>query len=171
MAAGAGGPGGGQDPAGQGAGQGQPSEEELRARLEEELRKVTVRDVLLQTVVSLVNLSGQRLGLTPDMRDLRDLDQARLGIEAVRALLPLVEQENPEQVRPVRDALAQLQMAYAQEAGAAGQPPSGEPTGEPEAERGRGPAEGAAEPPGQAPAPGQARRSSGRLWVPPGSVS
>ena len=38
------------------------SEEELRAQLEEELRRITVRDVLLQTVVSLVNLGGQRLG-------------------------------------------------------------------------------------------------------------
>ena len=50
----------------------QPSEEELRAQLEEELRRITVRDVLLQTIVSLVNLGGQRLGLAPGAEDMRD---------------------------------------------------------------------------------------------------
>ena len=41
----------------------QPSEEELRAALEEQMKKITVEDVLLQTVVTLVNLAGRRLGL------------------------------------------------------------------------------------------------------------
>ena len=48
---------------------------------------------------------------------MRDLEQVRLAIEAVRALLPLLEQEDAEQMRPVRDALAQLQLAYARELG------------------------------------------------------
>ena len=94
------------------------SEEEMRARLEEELRRITVPDVLLQTIVSLVNLGGQRLGLTPDTEDMRDLEQARLAIEGVRALLPILEELDAEQMRPVRDALSQLQMAYAQLAAA-----------------------------------------------------
>jgi hypothetical protein len=84
----------------------QPSEEELRARLEEELRRITVRDVLLQTIVSLINLGGQRLGMGEGGGEMRDLEQVRLAIEGVRALLPLVEEENPEQVKPVRDALS-----------------------------------------------------------------
>lgn len=127
----------------------QPSEEELRAQLEEELRRITVRDVLLQTVVSLVNLGGQRLGLAPGAEDMRDLDQARLAIEGVRALLPLVEQQDAEQVRPVRDALSQLQLAYAQIAGEAGGAPP-EPG------------------PGEQPPP-QPERPGGGLWTPPGS--
>jgi hypothetical protein len=136
----------------------QISEEELRARLEEELKRITVRDVLLQTVVSLVNLAGQRLGLVEGSRELRDLDQVRMAIEAVRALMPLLEEENPEQVGPIRDALAQLQMAYAREAGA---PPGGEPGGE------SGPGGGAERPPPAGPRPG----APGGLWVPPGSGS
>ena len=108
------------------------NEDELRARLEEELRRITVPDVLLQTVVSLVNLGGQRLGITPDTEDMRDLEQARLAIEGVRALLPILEELDAEQMRPVRDALSQLQMAYAQLArgegsGPGGPPPGGEP--------------------------------------------
>jgi hypothetical protein len=90
----------------------QPTEEEVRAAVEEQLRKISVHDVLLQTVVTLVNLASRRLGLGGAEED-KDLQQARLAIEAVRALLPLL----PEQeVQPVRDALAQLQMAYAREA-------------------------------------------------------
>ena len=67
----------------------------MRARLEEELRRITVPDVLLQTIVSLVNLGGQRLGLTPDTEDMRDLEQARLAIEGVRALLPSWRSSTP----------------------------------------------------------------------------
>src|SRR5687768_5927549 len=143
----------------------QPSEEELRAQLEEELRRITVRDVLVQTVVSLVNLGGQRLGLAPGAEDLRDLDQARLAIEGVRALLPLVEEQDAEQVRPIRDALSQLQLAYAQlagtaaEAGGPGGAGGGTPDG-PEAPAPGGPLQ-------QRPSPGQPRGpGAGGLWVP-----
>jgi hypothetical protein len=128
----------------------QPSEEELRARLEEELRRITVRDVLLQTIVSLINLGGQRLGLGEGGGDMRDLDQVRLAIEGVRALLPLVEEENPEQMKPVRDALSQLQMVYAREAGGGAEPGGGE---------------------GPPPRPQPGRGEPGGLWVPPGSAT
>jgi hypothetical protein len=137
------------------------NEEELRARLEEELRRITVPDVLLQTVVSLVNLGGQRLGITPDTEDMRDLEQARLAIEGVRALLPILEELDAEQMRPVRDALSQLQMAYAQlargggEGGGPGEPPPG-------GESPPGPAPGSGEHPARDPA-------RGGLWVPPGT--
>jgi hypothetical protein len=138
----------------------QPSEEELRAQLEEELKRITVRDVLVQTVVSLVNLAGSRLGLGPGGEEVRDLAQVRMAIEAVRALLPLIEQENPEQVKPVRDALAQLQMAYAREAGAAPAAPEGGP-----GPAGEEPGPGG----GAAPGPQQRRGGPGGLWVPPGT--
>jgi hypothetical protein len=133
-----------------------PSEEELRAQLEEELRRITVRDVLLQTVVSLVNLAGQRLGLSEETREMRDLDQVRVAIEAVRALLPLLEEEEPQQVAPIREALSQLQMVYAREVGAGGAPPSGEGT------------PGGQQPPPAA-GPGPRTGDPGGLWVPPGS--
>jgi hypothetical protein len=90
----------------------EPTEEELRAALEEQMRRITVKDVLLQTVVTLVNLSARKLGMGEGEE--KDLEQARLGIEAVRALVPLL----PEQeVAPIKEALSQIQMAYAQAAG------------------------------------------------------
>jgi hypothetical protein len=136
------------------------NEEELRARLEEELKRITVRDVLVQTVVTLINLGGQRLGLSETTKEASDPEQTRVAIEAVRSLLPLLEAEpgGAEQVKPVRDALAQLQMAYAQRAGG-----SDKPSQEPQA---AGPdPEPASQPDEQAP---PRPRQSG-LWVPPGT--
>lgn len=108
----------GQGPGGPGGPEGRPpTEEELQAAFEEQMRQIRVEDVLLQTTVTLVNLGARRLGLAAapgeDLSEERDLDQARLAIEAVRALLPLCPQE---QVEPIKQAVSQLQMAFAREA-------------------------------------------------------
>ena len=93
---------------------GQPSEEELRAAYEAEIKKLRVEDVVVQTVVSLVNLGGRKAGLAPGTEDERDLDQLRMAIDGARALLPLVEADLGPDAAQVRNALSQLQMAYAQ---------------------------------------------------------
>jgi hypothetical protein len=119
-----------------------PDQEELQQRLAEQLRKVRVQDLLLESAVSILNLSARRIG----KEDERDLEQARVGIEAVRAVLDLID---PEPRVQVREALSQVQMLYAREA----QGGDGEPEG---ADAG----ESAAEP--------KAGRPSG-LWTPPGT--
>src|SRR3954468_22010711 len=128
------------------------SEEELRA-LEAELERITVDDVLLQTVVSLLNLGGRKAGLgaAPGEETKRDLEQVRLAIEGTRALLPVLEPRHGDKLGPVRDTLSRLQMIYAQ---GAVQSPAQE-----------GPPEAPEEPP--APKPGEAgpAQGSGRLWV------
>jgi hypothetical protein len=149
-----------QDP--QGQGERAPTEEELRAAYEAELKRIRVDDVIVQTIVSLVNLSGRRAGLAPGTEGERDLEQVQLGIEAVRALIPLVEQQLGPDIATLRDAISQLQMAYAQLSGQAA------PGGEPEGPR-PGAEEPSAAPPGgeeqPEPGPGPAQRS-GRLWIP-----
>ena len=130
--------------------EGEPSEAELRAALEAELKRIRVSDVLIQTVVTLVNLAGRRLGLAPGSEDEIDLPQAREAIDSVRALVPIVERSEGESLAPVKDALAQLQMAYARASG------EGAPAESAPAEPGEKPAE-------DGPGPAQ---SSGRLWVP-----
>ena len=97
--------GAGAGPEGEG-----PSEEELRAQLEEEIRKVRVEDVVLQSAVSILNLSARRIA----MDDERDLDQAKVGIDAARALVELV---NPETQPQLRQAISELQLLYAKHAG------------------------------------------------------
>jgi hypothetical protein len=99
---------------------GQPSEEELRAAYEAEIKKLRVEDVVVQTLVSLVNLAGRKAGLAPGTEDERDMEQLRVAIEASKALLPLVEQELGPDAAQVRNALSQLQMAYAQGSGGEG---------------------------------------------------
>lgn len=136
----------------------QPSEEEVRAALEAELKRVTVDDVLLQTAVSLVNLGARRAGLVPGTEDERDLAQVQAAIDGVAALLPILERRGREEARPIRDALSQLQMAYARQHGGAGPGEGGE--GEPEG--GEGPPGGGERPPGRDEPP----PAGGRLWVP-----
>ncbi|MGI8803006.1 MAG: hypothetical protein ACR2KV_12670 [Solirubrobacteraceae bacterium] len=129
----------------------EPTEEELRAAWEEQLRHITVADVLIQTAVSLVNLAGRRLGLGPDSEEERDLAQVRDAIDAVRALMPVLERSDaPETLKPLRDAVAQLQLEYAKQAAAT---PGAAPPPPPERPQDEGP--------GTGPAP-----SESRLWVP-----
>lgn len=159
-------------------GAGEPSEEQLRAAYEAELSRLTSTDMMAQAVVSLLNIGARRLAPLGDDRDParpaeRDLEQARDAIDAVRALLEILERRIPRELKPLRDALSRLQMAYAQEVGAAapsagaGAPGAG--TGAPGAPGGAGQGgdRGERDPaqPGRAPGPGPAE-SSGRLWVP-----
>ena len=92
----------------------QPSEEELRAAYEAELKKIRVEDVLVQTLVSLINLGGRRAGLAQGAEDEADPEQLRLAIEGARAILPIVEGMLGPDAAQVRNALSQLQMAFAQ---------------------------------------------------------
>lgn len=143
----------------------QPSEEELRAAYEAEIKRLRVEDVLVQTLVSLINLGGRKAGLAPGADDEHDPDQLRLAIEGSRALLPLVEQDLGPDAGQVRDALSQLQLAYARgsagaPAGAAGAATESQPGGAAAAPGGSA-GEHGADPGGRGPA-----QSSGRLWVP-----
>jgi hypothetical protein len=130
-----------------------PTEEELRAAYEAELKRIHVDDVLVQTVVSLLNLGGRRAGLGPGgptAEDERDLEQVRSAIEGVRALLPLVEHKLGGDAAQLRQALSQLQLTYARLSGTPA-PAEPERAAAPEADQG--------------PQPGPAQ-SSGKLWIP-----
>jgi hypothetical protein len=134
----------------------QPTEEEMRAALEEELKRVRVEQVVTEATVSILNVAVLRAGLVPGSEGERDLGQTRMGIEAVRALLPLVEQAlGAQDARPIRDALSQLQMAYVQAVGGT-EPGAGAPDAPPTPEASREQPDGGS---------GPAQRS-GRLWVP-----
>jgi hypothetical protein len=152
----------------------EPSEEELRAAYEAEIKKIRVEQILLENVVTLINLGMRRTGLAPGTEDERDPVQVRIAIEAIRALLPLVEAAAPGQSGPIKEALSQLQLAFVQINGPGGPGEPGEP-GEPArdapapAAAGDPPApespETPASEPGKPGEPGTAQRS-GKLWVP-----
>ena len=64
----------------------QPSQEELLRQLEAALEQLTVADVLVQTVFTVSSLGYRRLG-----EEGRDLEQAKLAIDALRALVPALK--------------------------------------------------------------------------------
>ena len=98
-------------------------------QMEEEMRKVRVQDLVAQSVVSILNLSYRRIA----KEDERDLEQARVGIEAIRGMVDVLDEESQ---REIRNALSQVQMLYASRPGAS---------------RGRAPQAGASPPAGGGP--------------------
>ena len=67
-------------------------EQEAVAReLAEELRKLRVEDVVVNTLVHVSSIGYRRLGLTEDSRDERDLPQTALAIETMQALVPVLD--------------------------------------------------------------------------------
>ena len=140
----------------------QPTEEEMRAALEQQLDKVPISEVIVQVAVDLLNLAARRAGLGPQGPAggaPPDMEQASLGIEAVRGLLALVEDKHGPQIGPLKDALSQLQMHYARAAGAAAQ-------GAGAADRDPGDADAPPPPPPAKPGEAGPAQKSGKLWVP-----
>lgn len=156
------------------------------AAYEAELNRITSAEMILQTVAALLNIGGRRLGLSASAQDdpagaalsERDLEQVRDAIDGVRALMPIVERRAPGDLRPLRDALSTLQMAYAREAqtsGSSSTASSPEQAPRPGTEsRKPGSTPGDEKPPAAEPQtdsraqprrPGPAE-ASGRLWVP-----
>ena len=95
----------------------QGAEEELL----EALRRLKVSDVLVQSLSTVASLAWQRLS-----EEERDLPQARLAIETLRAVVPLLaETVPPELVRDLEQVTANLQLAYAKAVAEEPQPGAG----------------------------------------------
>jgi len=92
------------------------SQEELIEQLEAELKKLKISDVLVQTVFTISSLGFAKL-----REEDRDLDQVKLAIESMRALVPSLEGAVPaEVVRDFNQMVANLQLAYAKAVADAG---------------------------------------------------
>ncbi|MGH2932916.1 MAG: hypothetical protein ACRDL2_00160 [Gaiellaceae bacterium] len=79
-------------------------------QLVEELRKAKVADLIVHTCSLLGSLAFGKLAA-----DVRDLEQARLAIDALTALAPLLD-EAPR--RDIQQLVANLQLAYVDAASA-----------------------------------------------------
>ena len=98
------------------------NDEELLRKVEEQLRDLKVSDVLLQTLYTISSLGWHKLSATD-----RDLEQAKLAIDAIRALLPVLANDMPDEVkRDLEHMVANMQLAYA------GAVSEGKPEPEPE---------------------------------------
>ncbi|TML73554.1 MAG: hypothetical protein E6G13_03010 [Actinobacteria bacterium] len=86
-----------------------PDDEELLKQVEEELKRLKVADLLVQTLYTVSSLGYRKLSVED-----RDLEQAHLAIESLRALLPVLDGAVAEDVvRDFRQVTANLQLAYA----------------------------------------------------------
>jgi len=87
----------------------EPTEHELAEQFREELKRIKVVDLLVQTLYTASSLGYHKLGA-----ETRDLPQARLAIEALRALVPVLSGAVPDQtLRDFEQMVANLQLAYA----------------------------------------------------------
>ncbi len=108
----------------------EPTREEREAmrRFEEEIGRLTVADHVLLMMQSLSSLAVERMGVNPEAVDRKDPEQARLAIDAFRALLGVLEGRRPaEEITGNRAVLSQLQMAYVASLGGgqSGEAPTG----------------------------------------------
>jgi hypothetical protein len=103
----------------------QQPEELTPEELLEHIRRMKVSDLLLSTITTVAQLGYAKLDPAG-----RDLEQARLAIESLRVLVPVLEGAVPEEVlRDFSQVTANLQLAYAK--AAEEKPDAGEPTSEP----------------------------------------
>lgn len=124
-----------------------PLTDEEREMLEAQMKEIRVEDLLTQTVASVLNLSARRIVKEDEV----DLEQARIGIEAVRAIVGLLPAEIGQ---AIAEPLSQVQMLYAQRSAESGEPEGGGDSG----------SEGG---PGGNPGPGPGPSDSGpKLWTP-----
>jgi len=85
------------------------SDEELLRQVEDELKKLKVSDLLVQMLYTVSSLGYRKLSAED-----RDPEQARLAIESLRVLLPVLEGTVGEDaLRDFRQVTANLQLAYA----------------------------------------------------------
>ena len=89
-------------------------QEAIARELAEELRKLRVEDVVVNTLVHVSSIGYRRLGLTEDSADERDLPQTALAVETMQALVPVLEDFLPaDLVAGFQEQIANLQLAYA----------------------------------------------------------
>lgn len=82
------------------------------------LSQLTVSDLLVQSLSTISSLAYHRLA-----EEGRDLEQARLAIDSLRALLPVLRGGLPDElVRDFEQVTTNLQLAYAEAVAASGTP-------------------------------------------------
>ena len=90
----------------------------------EQIRQLKIEDIVLSTMSTLGQLAYAKL-------DAKDLDQARLAIDAISALLPTVEERvDAQSLRDFKQLLANVQLSFADAAKVDPQPPTA-PSAEP----------------------------------------
>ncbi len=98
-------------------------------QLAEQIRQLRIQDILLSTVTTLGQLAYVKV-------EARELDQAKLAIDAIAALLPTLEGTlDPGARRDFNQLLANVRLAFASAVSASGSEPQTPPATTPTAEK------------------------------------
>jgi len=107
-------------PSAQGEGVWTPEQEQEARRMSEEMSQIPSLEWVINVAVTLANAAGTKLNTGR-------WDDAGLAIDALSAIIEKVGSRMGEAETPLRQTLAQLQMAYAQMAAGTGGPPPSAP--------------------------------------------
>ena len=89
------------------------SDEERARALLEQLKSLHAVDIARDMVIAAVNFSYPKLGLSDETRAVRDLDDVRVSIELIRAILEVLDRgHGGQRTSDLHDTLAQMQLAY-----------------------------------------------------------
>ena len=92
---------------------------EFARQMQEQLRSLTAGELLSQTGITLVNVAAARLGMVDGVPD-DEPSEARAAIDALGALMPVLEQHAPGPLLDeLRAGLAQLRLAFVELSGGA----------------------------------------------------
>lgn len=93
------------------------SDEEIRKQIEETLKNLTVRDIVLDFMVSLASLAYQRMGIPEDVNEkYRDLEQAKLAIDCLDSLAKSLKERAPEELlKSLENTIDNLKLNYAKQ--------------------------------------------------------
>jgi hypothetical protein len=94
------------------------AEEPTPEQLAEQIRKLKIEDIVLSTVTTLGQLAYVKI-------DAKELEQARLAIDAIAALLPSLEgQVEADALRDFKQLLANVRLSFAGAVSASGSEPA-----------------------------------------------
>ncbi len=89
-------------------------EEEMIKKLQEEIDKLTIKDTVIQIMMSLSSLAYKKMGIPVGINDkFKDKQQAKLAIDCFSALFKVVSEEISEAEREnLQSSLSNLQMNF-----------------------------------------------------------
>jgi len=91
--------------------------EEMRQQIEEALEQLSIAQYLLDMSIELASLAYLKMGIPPDVNaKFKDMEQARLAIDAVDALVQVLSDRIPEEaVNALTGTVDNLKMNFAKE--------------------------------------------------------
>ena len=90
------------------------SEEEMMKKLQEEIDKLTTKDIITQMMMSLSSFAYKKMGLPVGVNDkYKDRQQAKLAVDGFDALLKVILDEvNAEERENLKSSLSNLQINF-----------------------------------------------------------